>query len=95
MKDRRLPQLFAAARGSPPAEVPADFSARVMAAVRAQPVRPVASAWDEVDRLFPWLAATAVLVMALCLAVDYSHAAMAGPDLADGAVQLLEQWLLA
>ena len=95
MKDRRLRQLFAAARGAPPPAVPADFSARVLAAVRAQPVRPAPSAWDELDRLFPWLAATAILVMVLCLAVDYSHAAMTGPDLADSAVHLLEQWLLA
>ena len=94
MSDARLKRLFSAARRAQPEALPEDFPARVMATVRreagAQPARTVL---DELDRLFPRLAWTAVLVMALCLAGDLGHSLVAGPDLADGATQWLEQWL--
>jgi len=95
MNRKRLEDLCATARAVPAPEVAEKFSQRVMAQVRCEPFRTGATMRDELDQLYPRLVWTALLVMALCLALDQGHAAIIGPDLADGATQWLEQWLVA
>ncbi len=94
MKDPRLDRLLSVARLAPPAALPADFAAEVTTTVRRMPEPASSSLFAELNNLFPRLAWTAMLVMALCLAGDFGHSLMSGPDLTDGVTQWLEQWLM-
>ena len=97
MNDRKLKRLFDAAGSQPPPSPPAGFDERVMRAVRCEPALPQAktpSLFDELNALFPRLAWTAAVVIALCVAADWVVSAMNGPSLTDGVAQISNQWLL-
>jgi hypothetical protein len=96
MNDRKLKQLFAAARKEI-APVPAeDFAADVLRAIRREPSAASAaiSMVDLLNLWFPRLALTASAVIVLCLVADWGLTAAGVPGLGDGVSQLSAQWLL-
>jgi hypothetical protein len=97
MNERKLKQLFAAARNEP-APVPSEeFAADVLRAVRRErqtPAPETISLFDQLNRLFPRLAWAAAVVMVLSVAADYGLTAAGLPGLNSGLAQLSAQWLL-
>jgi hypothetical protein len=94
MNDRKLKQLFAAARKEI-APVPAeDFAADVLRAIRREPSPAGISMVDLLNLWFPRLALTASGVIVLCLMADWGLTAAGVPGLGDGVSQLSAQWLL-
>lgn len=100
MNDRKLKQLFHAARRSPAPAPGEGFDQLVMRAIRSEAQReatrpPAANSFcDQLNRLFPRLACAAVLVIAACGAVEWSSAST-NASLTDSIAQISEQWLFA
>ena len=96
MNEKKLKQLFTAARNeSAPAPAPG-FAAEVLRAVHHEP--PAVSAdslsmWEQLNGLFPRLALAAAVVILLCLAADWSLTAAGLPGVSDGAAQVTSQYL--
>lgn len=93
MNDRKLRQLFDTVRREPPLEPSPGFESRVLSGLRREPPVVPASLFDQLSLLFPRLAWAAVLVVALCVAADYSLDAFGMPDISAGTAQLSDQWL--
>lgn len=93
MNESILEKIFKAARGETAPAPSAGFDARVMSALRRERTPESISVFDQLGLLFPRLAWAAVLVIALCVAADFSLAAVGLPDLTTGAAQLSDQWL--
>ncbi len=98
MNDRKLNQLFRAARQDQPPVADADFEARVLRALR-QPEAGTESGsvslWEQLSGLFPRVAGVAAMVIVLCVALDYGLSSRATADLTDDLTELSEQWLFA
>lgn len=96
MNERKLKQLFDAARKEIPPAPADDFDQRVMQSVRREPApaeRPGLSLFDQLNLLFPHLAWAAAAVIVLCIAGELVAAALNLPDISDGVAQLSDQWL--
>ena len=97
MNERKLKQLFAAARNESAPAPPADFAADVLRAVRREPpAAPQTSALpDPLNRLFPRVALAAAAIIIMCAAADYAMTVAGVPGVGDGVSQLSAQWLLS
>ena len=72
MKDAKIQNLFAAARNEQAPEVPFNFDATVVSAIRRDGRRSaVPSFFEQLNQLFPRLAAGALLIIGLCVATDF------------------------
>lgn len=94
MNERKMKQLFEAARVESAPVAPGDFDTRVMAAVRREARPPVmaTSLWDQIGMLLPRLAVASLLVISVCIAADI-YSGGAAPGLTASVDQLSEQWL--
>jgi hypothetical protein len=97
MNDRKLNQLFDAARRETPPSPAPGFDHRVLAALRreAPSATGALSLLDQLGAWFPRLAWAATLVVALSVASDFSLRALGVPGLAEGVARMSEQWLFA
>lgn len=97
MNEKKLKQLFAAARNETAPAPPESFAAGVLRAVRREPVAGYAkilSLSDQLNRLFPRIALAAAAIIVLCVAADLILTAAGVPEVGDGVSQLSAQWLL-
>jgi hypothetical protein len=97
MNDKKLNQLFAAARKEPPVPPSDGFDLRMLRAVRSEsrPAQPDVLSWMELlNAWFPRLAWASVAVIALSIAVDYGLTATGTPGLNEGVSRISAQWLL-
>jgi hypothetical protein len=96
MKDRKLQQLFAAAREETPPLPPEDFAAQVTAALpRKQWESASISLWDQLGQLLPRLAFAVVIIIGLCLVAEFYSSTVDASSLSAEVNQLSEQWLFA
>jgi hypothetical protein len=95
MNERKLHNLLKAAGFNKPPEAPFDFEAQVMRQIHHEPSRQPMSLTDQLGFLFPRVAATALVLILLCLAADYIAGGLSSTDLAESAAQLSNQWLLS
>ena len=98
MNEKKLKQLFAAARNDVAPQLPEGFADDMARLARREPAPAralVSSVWDNLNRLFPRLAAGAALIIVLCFAADRALTAAGVPGLADGAAQVTSQDLFA
>ena len=96
MNERKLNQLFDAARKEAPPAPPEGFDWVVMQAVRRDgaPARPGSgSLLDQLNLLFPKLAWAAVALILLCVAGDFVSAAIS-PSLSDSVARISDQTAL-
>lgn len=98
MNDRKLKQLFRAAKQHPAPAPTEAFDLLVMQSVRSDMRRGVTrgdnSLIEQLNRLFPRLAIAAALMIALCVAADLLSS-NANPSLTSGIAQISEQWFFA
>jgi hypothetical protein len=96
MNNRKLKQLFAAARKETAPAPAEDFAADVLHIIRREPpTTPEAFLiFDQLNLWFPRIALAASAVIVLCFALDYGLTAAGVPSLSDGVSQLSAQWLL-
>jgi hypothetical protein len=97
MNDKKLNQLFAAARQENPPAVPADFAERVQrglnpSATANAPV--VVSFLDQLNRNFGRYAAVAAAMIVLCVAVEISQSFSQEPSIDDDVNQICSDWML-
>ncbi|MFT3867711.1 MAG: hypothetical protein QM715_04335 [Nibricoccus sp.] len=96
MKDKKLNEIFAAARRETPPPVPAGFAERVLnclpADVRSQPV--VISFFDQLNRHFTRYAVSAAAAIALCAAVEISQSFAQDSNIDDDVEQICSDWML-
>ena len=90
MNNRKLRELFRAAKEEKPAAPTEGFDLLVMQQVRRNPARTELSITDVLGRWFPRLALAAAAVIALCVVTEFVST---GPDLTDSAAQLSAQYL--
>jgi hypothetical protein len=94
MNESKLKVLFEAARQVPAPQPEMGFDARVMRAIERAEREPVA--WfDQLGELWPRVAIGALLAIGLCVAADFSLAALAQADLSASLTEVSEQWLFA
>jgi hypothetical protein len=95
MNEKKIKQLFAAARQEPAPAPPADFAADVLRVVRQAPTRlPESfSVWNHLDRLFPRVAAAAAAAILFCVAADWGITAAGYPGIDEAAAQVTSQIL--
>lgn len=93
MNERKLNQLFQAARGEVAPGAPENFDTRVLNALtretRAEPI----SFWEQLEALFPRAATCAALVVAICLIGDFAYSAAYPMGLSGDVNEVSEQWL--
>lgn len=97
MNEKRLNQLFGAARRETATSPEAGFASLVLTTVRreAQACEAGPVSWlDQIGALFPRLAWATALVVALCVAADFGLSVLGVPSLTDGMAQISNQWLL-
>lgn len=95
MKDSRIQKLFEAARNEPAPEVPFDFGRNVVSAIRREERRSTApSLFEQLNRLFPRLAAAALIVIGLCVATEL-YFNQQEPTTAADVQQAAEEWMFA
>ncbi len=94
MNEKKLNQLFAAARSESAPTPPVDFAGDVLRAVHHEPP-PVESfpVWEHLNGLFPRLALAAAAVIILCVAADCGLTAAGLPGVGEGAAQVTSQYL--
>lgn len=85
MNDRKLKQLFGAAKKETPAAPAEGFGLLVMQQIRRNPARAELSITDVLGMWFPRLALAAAAVIALCVV---SELVSSGPNLTESAAQL-------
>jgi hypothetical protein len=96
MDERKLKQLFAAARRAPAPAPAGDFAAQVLGAIHREPPALTARAlsiFESLNAWFPRLALTAAAVIVLCVAADCGLTAAGLPGLGDSAAQAASQCL--
>ena len=96
MNEKKLKQLFGAARKQSAPAPPADFATDVLRAIHREPLAPAAesfSVWEHLNGLFPRVALAAAAVIILCVAADWGLTAAGLPDVSDGAAQVTSQYL--
>ena len=97
MNEKKLKQLFAAARNETAPAPPEDFASDVLRAVRREPdsiQSQSISLVDQLNLLFVKIALAAVAIISLCVAVDLGLSAAGLPGIGDGLSQISAQWLL-
>jgi anti-sigma-K factor RskA len=96
MNEKKLKQLFAAARKETASAPSEDFAADVLRIIRRVPIAApeTFSIFDQLNLWFPRIALAASAVIVLCLAADFGLTAAGVPNLGDGVSQLSAQWLL-
>ena len=95
MNEKKLKQLFTAARNGTAPVPPPDFAADVLRAVRRAPRENLTradSVFAQLNFLFPRLALAAAVVIGLCVAADFGFTSAGLPELGDGAAQLSAQF---
>jgi len=98
MNNRKLNQLFKLARNEPAPAPPEDFAAGVLRAIHREPpgaATEAPSVFDRLNLLFPRIAFGAVVVIVVCIVLDFGLTAAGVPGLHDGLSQISAQWLLA
>lgn len=93
MNDRKLKELFEAARRLPPPSAPENFDARVMSSLRREQRAAPVSFWEQLGHLFPRLATAAVVFIAACCLADICHATLFPARAASEMDQASDQWL--
>jgi len=95
MNEKKLHQLFGAARKETPSLPEPGFENLVLTAIRRESRHApgTASLFDQLGALFPRLAWATALVVVLCVAADFGLGALGVPSLTDGAAQISDQWL--
>ncbi len=95
MNEKKLQQLFRAARTETPPAAEVGFENLVLSAIRREPrgATEGSSLFDQLGALFPRLAWAAALVVVLCVAADFGLGALGVPGLTDGVAQISDQWL--
>ena len=93
MNEKQIETIFKAARREPAPVPTAGFERRVIRAVADE--TPQATLLEQLSSLLPRLAASAALVIALCVAVDVCLSKFVQDDLDSGLTQLAQQWLFA
>jgi len=95
MNEKKIKQLFEAARLETLPAPPPDFAADVLRAVRrepaAKPDEPF-SIFDHLNRLFPRVALAAAAVIVFCAVADFTASL---PGVEDGAAQVSAQILFS
>ena len=89
MNEKKLNQLFNAARRETPAAPTEGFEMLVMRQIQRDPVRAELSISDVLGLWFPRLAVAAATIIAVCVLSDYMSS---GPSLTDSAAQLSVQY---
>jgi hypothetical protein len=96
MNDKKLNQLFAAARRETRPAVPADFAERVQRGLdqadNGTPV--VVNFLDQLNRNFARYAAVAAAMIMLCAAVELSQSFSHDPSIDDDVNQICSDWML-
>jgi hypothetical protein len=85
MNDKKLSQLFGAAKKVMPAAPAQGFDLLVMQQIRRNPARSELSISDLLSRWFPRLALAAAAVIVVCVVGEYVST---GPTLSESAAQL-------
>jgi len=96
MNDKKLNQLFAAARRENPPAVPADFAERVQRGLgQAADNAPVAVSFiDQLNRNFGRYAVAAAAMIMLCAAVEIGQSFSHEPSIDDDVSQICSDWML-
>jgi len=96
MSEKKLNQLFAAARRSTGPKPSAGFADQVVRSLRQEPPtgEPEPSLFDELNALFPRVALAALAVIALGVAANLALGASELTDWGDGVTQISTQWFL-
>jgi len=89
MNDRKLNQLFSAAKSEAPAAPGEGFAFLVMQQIQRNPARPELSISDVIGMWFPRLAVVAAAVIAICVISEVAFSSDA-PSLSESAAQLSE-----
>ena len=96
MKDKKLNDIFAAARRETPPAVPAGFAECVLrglsAEARTQPV--VIGFFDQLNRHFTRYAVSAAAAIAICAAVEVSQHFTQDSNIDDEVEQICSDWML-
>jgi hypothetical protein len=96
MNEKKLSQLFAAARRDTPPAVPADFAERVQRelsqAVQGAPV--VVSFVDQLNRNFTRYAVAAAAMIMICIAVEIGQSFSHETSIDDDVNQICSDWML-
>lgn len=91
MNEKKLKQLFDAARPGPAPEPPWNFPARVLGAIRREP-RTLSLA-EQLSALFPRFALAAALLLAAGLGVNYWMSRADTIGFTTDTAALTEEWL--
>jgi hypothetical protein len=89
MNDKRLNQLFDAARRETPAAPAEGFESLVLRQIQRHPARSELSISDLLGLWFPRLAVAAATIIAISVLSDFVSS---GPSLTESAVQLSNQY---
>ncbi|MFT3783986.1 MAG: hypothetical protein QM790_18395 [Nibricoccus sp.] len=96
MKDKKLNELFTAARREKAPDVPAGFAERVLrnlpTSVSTQPV--VISFVDQLNRNFARYAVACAAAIAICAAVEVSQRVSQDSTIDDDVEQICSDWML-
>ena len=96
MKDKKLNQLFAAARREAPPTVPTGFAERVQRGLgqSSASTTTVVSFWDQLNHNFARYAVAAAAMIMLCAAVELSQSFSHDPSIDDDVNQICSDWML-
>ena len=91
MNDKKLKQLFTAAKSETPAAPNEGFAFLVMQQIQRNPARAELTISDVLGMWFPRLALVAATVIALCVVGDFVSSSDS-PSISDSAAQLSDQF---
>lgn len=96
MKDSKIQNLFRAARQEKAPDAPFGFHSSVLSAIRRDgtPRKAAVSIFEQLNQLFPRLAAASLLIIGLCIATEYYYSQTEITTTAD-VQQAAEEWLFA
>ncbi len=95
MKDSKIQSLFAAVRKEQAPEVPFNFDQNILSAIRREGRRSYSpSIFDQLNQLFPRLAAAAIVIIGICVATEFYFDKPEPTTTAD-VQQAAEEWLFA
>ena len=95
MNDKKLSQLFAAARQETPPTVPAGFAERVQRGLDpAERSASVMSFVDQLNRNFVRYAVAAAAMIMICVAVEIGQSFSHEPSIDDDVNQICSDWML-
>ena len=95
MNNKKLNQLFAAARREPPPTVPADFAERVQRGLGQSSGAPVVvNFWDQLNHNFARYTVAAAAMIMICAAVEITQSFSHEPSMDDDVTQICSDWML-